>query len=219
MRATRFLALGVGMALAGLASADVGSTVSMHKDDLGLLKELAQRILSPEVLRIAQNPELYNQDGSADLTVFDAANPHRRRLGATNEECGIFLAASIAPTMWECFSMAQTVLGLYKVENCKTTYDISQANLEQICTSQCYDILLKALTTMSQAGCSASVLKQSCNECATDEKCVEGKCRKLCSVDRPCSCDDTCTGGACVPPKNSEVQVSRSTRTRSPQPT
>lgn len=186
----------------GLVSA-AQAQVSVDKEQFKYLKELAENVVSPRALEVAQNPSAF----SADLSVFDLDNPNRRKLRADDEECGIFLAASLSPALWECYDMASTVLGLMTEKNCATEYDFSNSKLQKICNNACYEIMVKTLGTMSQAGCSAQVLRQSCNQCSSTQKCVEGKCRTVCESDAQCTCDDTCTKGACLPPKNSEVQL------------
>lgn len=196
-------------ALLGLSHA-FEPTVDMHVDDFDAIRGIAEYITSSAGLSSAKGAldhGLVSSDFELETVSPGGFMGHGRRLGATDEECGAFLAASLAPHLWECFDMAQTVLNLVKQENCKTSYDFSQANMHRICTNQCHDVLHKTLSTMSSAGCSASILKQSCNECASGEKCVGTKCRTVCSPSLPCPCSYACESGACIPPKNSEVTV------------
>lgn len=196
-------------ALLGLSHA-FEPTVDMHVDDFDAIRGIAEYITSSAGLSSAKGAldhGLVSSDFKLETVSPGGFMGHGRRLGATDEECGAFLAASLAPHLWECFDMAQTVLNLVKQENCKTSYDFSQANMHRICTNQCHDVLHKTLSTMSSAGCSASILKQSCNECASGEKCVGTKCRTVCSPSLPCPCSYACESGACIPPKNSEVTV------------
>ena len=193
-------------------AASAPGNLDMHVEDFDAIRGLAEYIVSPTGLAATKNA----RDQGLDASYYDLGATKeslasslvtRRRLGATDEECGAFLAASLAPHLWECFDMAQTVLNLVRQENCQTTYDFSQANMHRICTNQCHDVLHKTLTTMSTAGCSASILKQTCNECSSGEKCVGTKCRTVCSASLPCPCSYACENGACIPPKNSEVTI------------
>jgi hypothetical protein len=177
--------------------------VMLEREQFRYLKEMAENIISPEALEIAKNPSAF----SADLSIFDETNPYRRRLNANEEECGIFLAASLSPALWECYDMASSVLGLVTEKDCTTQYDFSNTKMAKICNNACYEIMVKTLKTMSAAGCSASILRQSCNKCSSSQKCVDGKCRTVCASDAQCTCDDQCTAGACIPPKSKEVQL------------
>ena len=199
----------LSLALLGLSAA-FEPALNMHEDDFDSIRGLAEYITSPSGLssaKIALDQGLVSSDFELETVNPGGILGHGRRLGATDEECGAFLAASLAPHLWECFDMAQTVLNLVKQENCKTSYDFSQSNMHRICTNQCHDVLHKTLSTMSSAGCSASILKQSCSECASGEKCVGTKCRTVCSPSLPCPCSYACETGACIPPKNSEVTI------------
>lgn len=205
-RQTSFVVL--SLAVLGLTQAYTPA-LNLHEDDFDSIRGIAEYLVSPTGLRQAK-AALDQGLVASDFSLETPANGgilSRRRLGATDEECGAFLAASLAPHLWECFDMAQTVLNLVKQENCKTSYDFSQTNMHRICTNQCHDVLHKTLSTMSQAGCSASILKQSCSECASGEKCVGTKCRTVCSPSLPCPCSYSCENGACIPPKNSEVTI------------
>ncbi len=207
--------LALAFAAASVASA-ADKPLSMHEEDFDAIRGLAEFITSPSGLSAVKNAReaglsagdfhLGAAQGEASDLVPSGAHA-KRRLGATDEECGVFLAASLAPHLWECFEMAQTVLGLVKQQNCETTYDFSPANMQRICTNQCHSVLHKTLITMSEAGCSASALKQTCNECASGEKCVGTKCRSVCSPSLPCPCSYSCEAGACIPPKNSEMAL------------
>lgn len=197
------------LAVFGVAHA-LDNNLNMHEDDFDAIRGLAEYIVSPTGLSSTKSAlETGLQVSDVDLAQENSliGGLTRRRLGATDEECAVYLAASLAPHLWECFDMAQTVMNLVKQDNCQTSYDFSQANMHRICTNQCHDVLHKALTTMSQAGCSASVLKQSCSECASGEKCVGTKCRTVCSKSLPCPCSYACEDGACIPPKNSEMTI------------
>lgn len=201
----------LALALAAASVASAQKPLSMHEEDFDAIRGLAEYITSPSGLAAVKDAREQGLSG-ADVALgagVGAAGAHAatRRLGATDEECGVFLAASLAPHLWECFEMAQTVLGLVKQENCETTYDFSPGNMKRICTNQCHSVLHKTLITMSEAGCSASALKQTCNECATGEKCVGTKCRSACDHTMPCPCSYTCEDGACIPPKNSEMTL------------
>ena len=193
-------------AVLGAVAVMSDDTFSMDKEQFRHLKDLSKRVLSPKMLEVAKDPSQY-PGFERGLSVFSESDPERRKLGATDEECGIFLAASLSANMWDCYNMFTTVLNLVSTENCKTKYDFSQSNMQRICTNPCYGSVVKALTTMSEAGCSASAVRQTCSECATNEKCVEDKCRPICNDDLLCECEDTCTDGACIPPKNIEVQL------------
>ena len=189
-----------------LAAACVGmSSAAFHEDDFDAIRGIAEYIVSPAGLANVKSA-LAEGLVASDFLSAPTEDGHRR-LGATDEECGAFLAASLAPHLWECFDMASTVLNLVKQENCKTSYDFSAANMHRICTNQCNDVLHKTLTTMSQAGCSSSILKQSCSECSSGEKCVGTKCRTVCSETLPCPCQYSCEEGACIPPKTSAMTL------------
>jgi hypothetical protein len=210
-RTSQLLAL--ALAAASLSSsASAQKPLQMHEEDFDAIRGLAEYITSPSGIasvKAAREQGVSGDDVALALGAAGEAAGHAgsRRLGATDEECGVFLAASLAPHLWECFEMAQTVLGLVKQQNCETSYDFSAANMQRICTNQCHSVLHKTLITMSEAGCSASALKQTCNECASGEKCVGTKCRQVCSPSLPCPCSYTCESGACIPPKNSEMTL------------
>lgn len=183
------------------------SQIKMNVHDWDYLTHLAKHIVSQRALEVMKSPEKYSGK-EIDLTAFTQGKG--RKLGASDDECGIYLAASLSSSIWDCFDMATTVLSLVKEEKtgntCQTTYDFSQASLSRICGNKCYELLLKSLTTMSEAGCSASILKQTCDECSEGTVCKDGACYKTCSAALPCSCEYTCEGGACIPPKNAQIQ-------------
>jgi hypothetical protein len=97
-------------------------------------------------------------------------------------------------------------MSLVSENDCVTTYNFEQSKMDKICTNTCYNKLNDVLKVMSEAQCSAAILKQSCNECAEDEQCVGGECLKKCSTDVPCSCDDVCQDGVCQPPDEQKVE-------------
>jgi len=206
MKGMRSFVFGAFLGAATAMSSGADDLLNMDKAQFQHIKDLANRVLSPKILEVAKDPSKY-PGFERGLSVFSEADPERRRLGATDEECGIFLAASLSANMWDCYNMFTTVLNLVKTESCQTVYDFSQSNMQRICTNPCYASVVRALTTMSEAGCSAQAVRQTCNDCASNEKCVENKCRNICNAELLCECEDPCTDGACIPPKNIEVQV------------
>jgi len=91
--------------------------------------------------------------------------------------------------------------------NCVDVFDFSDRKIDAICSNGCHNTLTETFKTMSQAGCSANILKQGCSECSDSEVCVENECKPYCVTDSDCSCDDVCHFGACSTPSSSDVET------------
>jgi hypothetical protein len=190
------------------------SVSSLKKHDVAYLQSLAKYLSIDNSKKYTkeQYDEVMNQfySNSNRMRRLEAEvmqNEHEhRRLAASDEECGIFLAASLAESMWDCFSLGNDVMSLVNENDCQTSYDFEATKMKRICGNKCYNKLTDVLKVMSEAQCSASILKQSCSECAENEQCVGGECLKKCSVDLPCDCNDVCQQGTCQPPEDEKVE-------------
>ena len=199
-----------------LASLENSKSVLLQKQDISNLYSIVKFLnhsnkkkYTEDEYAAVQNKFYDNSNKMRRLQAIneesDAETTQHRRLQASNEECGIFLAASLAESMWDCFSLGNEVMSLVSENECVTTYNFEQTKMKKICTNTCYNKLNDIFKVMSEAKCSAAILKQSCNECADDEVCVGGDCLKKCDADTPCHCDDVCQNGACQPASENKV--------------
>jgi len=165
------------------------------------LASLAKKVTNPDYLEsLKTDIDLMEYDTSS----FGKDLNGRRKL-VSDDECGLYLAASLAQDVWNCFDLASELMSLVTEVNCVDVYDFSDRKIDSICSNECHNTLTEVFKTMSQAGCSGAILKQGCSECSDNEVCVDDSCRPYCVTDDDCSCDDVCSFGACTNPSSTDV--------------